>query len=192
MTKQNLVFQGENADESIVFVLKRHPWTLFHSGLVIVILLLLMTAIFIKFQGSWVTSWAIFILLPITLYLAFRAWFLWTNSIYVLTNQRLIAVNQRGWFDRQVGEIALDDILKISHEVKGAGATMFNFGDVALIASGATEADLTLSAVYDPYEVQQRIIGTKRGGEPSRKDNKRQDIPENESQKDEVDIVKKG
>ena len=163
MAEPNLVFQGENADETIVFVLKRHPWTLFHSGLLVVILLLILTATFLKFQGSWVTSWAVFLLAPITLYIVIRTWFLWANSIYVLTNQRLIAVDQRGWFDRRVGEIGLDDILKISHEVKGAGATMFNFGDVFLIASGATEADLILKAVYDPYEVQQRIIATKRG-----------------------------
>ena len=163
MAEPDVVFQGENADETIVFVLRRHPWTLFRSGLAIVALLLIITGFVIKFQGSWVTSWTIFLLGPISLYLALRAWFLWTNSIYVLTDQRLIAVDQRGWFDRKVGELSLADILKISHEVKGAGATMFNFGDVAIIASGATEADLTLGAVYDPYEVQQRIIQTKRG-----------------------------
>ena len=186
MSEPSLVFQGENADETIVFVLKRHPWTLFYSGLIIVVLLLLLTAIFVKFQGSWVTSWAIFLLLPIALYLTFRAWFLWTNSMYVLTNQRLIVVDQRGWFDRKVGELALMDILKISHEVKGAGATMFNFGDVAIIASGATEADLILSAVYDPYEVQQRIIATKRGeGLPKNKEEK-----EDQSSKDTKETVK--
>ena len=178
MTNTDVIFQGENPDESIIFVLRRHPWTLFKSGFAIVILLLLLTAFFIKFQGSWVTSWAVFILGPISLYLALRAWFLWSNSIYVLTNQRLLAVDQRGWFDRKVGEIALADILKISHEVKGAGATMFNLGDVAIIASGATEADLTLSAVYDPYEVQQRIIRTKRGEGLTKKQEEKVDKPE--------------
>lgn len=187
MAESDVIFQGENPDESIIFVLRRHPWTLFKSGVTVIFLLLIITAIFIKFQGSWVTSWTFFILLPISLYLVLRTWFIWSNSMYVLTNQRLIVVDQRGWFDRKVGELALDDILKISHEVTGAGATMFNFGDVAIIASGATEADLILRAIYDPYEVQQRIIRAKRG-EVDKK------TPENDEQPEEdvVDSVKEG
>lgn len=163
MGETDLTFQGENPDETILFVLRRHPWTLFHAGLVLVVLLVVLTVVLVRFQGSWVTSWTIFLLGPLSLYLAARSWFLWSSSIYVLTNERLIAVDQTGWFHRTVSELALTDILKISHQVEGASATMFNFGDVKIVASGATEADLVLRAVYDPYEVQQRIIRAKRG-----------------------------
>ncbi len=159
----SLTFQGEDPNETVIFVLRRHPWTLFRPGFIVVILLLCITAALIIFQGSWVTSWTIFILGPLSLYLAFRAWFLWINSVYVLTDQRVVAVDQTSWFDRQVGELAVADIMKIGHEVRGASATLFNFGDVNIIASGATASDLTLAAVYDPYEIQQRIVRAKKG-----------------------------
>lgn len=158
-----LTFQGEDPNETIIFVLRRHPWTLFRPGLIVVLLLLCITTALIIFGGSWVTSWTIFILGPVSLYLAFRAWFLWVNSVYVLTDQRVVAVDQTSWFDRQVGELAVADIMKIGHEVRGASATLFNFGDVNIIASGASASDLTIRAVYDPYEIQQRIVRAKKG-----------------------------
>lgn len=159
---EELTFQGENSNEQVLFAIHRHPWTLIKPGLIIVILLLIATAIFFKFQASSITSWTIFLLLPICFYLAAHAWFIWTNSVYMVTTDRILTVDQRGWFDRQVDELSLVDIMKIGHEVKGAWATLMNFGDVNVIASGATETDLTLRAIYDPYEIQQRIIRAKK------------------------------
>lgn len=163
MTEPTLSFQGENSDEDIQFVLRRHPWSLIRPGLMIVGLLLVVTAVFWLFQGSWVTSWAIFLLIPIALYLGARAWFVWANSLFVLTNERVIITDQTGWFSRTVKEVMLVDIISISHEVNGALATMLNFGDIIIQAAGATEKDLVMKAIYDPYEVQQRIIRAKRG-----------------------------
>lgn len=162
MGRQELTFEGENPNEKMLFILRRHPWTLANTGVVIVVLLWVMTYVFMKYQGSWVTSWALFLIAPVILYLAFRAWFLWNNSVYVLTSDRLICVDQLGWFRRTVTEINLGDILKISHDIKGPAATMFNYGNVDISASGATETDLSLAAVYDPYDVQQQIVRAKR------------------------------
>lgn len=159
----DLTFQGEDPNETVVFVLRRHPWTLIHTGLIVLFLLLMITAIFLYFQGSWVTSWGIFILLPIALYLGLRAWFIWANSMYVLTSERVIAVDQTGWFNRTVRELSLDNIMTISHGIQGATATLMNFGDVYIQASGASESDLSLTKIYDPYEVQQRIVRAKKG-----------------------------
>lgn len=162
MTSEELTFRGEDPDERVLFVLRRHPWRLISAGLWIVGLMLLLTAIFLKAQASPVTSYAVFIIVPICLYIAVRAWFLWANSMYVLTTERIITVDQSGWFQRTVRELQLATIMTLTHKIAGPSATMLNYGDVYVQASGAGESDLTLVAVYDPYEVQQRIMRAKR------------------------------
>lgn len=157
-----LTFDGENPNEHVLFVLHRHPWVLLRTGFWVVGLLLILTLLFRLFGASQVTSIALFVLLPVMLYIAFRSWFLWTNSVYVLTNDRLLAVHQQGWFSRNVKEVALEMIMTVSHDVRGPIATMFNFGEINIQASGASEKDMTLEFIYDPYEVQQRITKAQR------------------------------
>ncbi len=164
--QDELTFRGEDPDERVLFVLHRHPWRLMPAGLLVVVLLLILTAIFLFAQASPLTSYAIFILLPICLYIAAHAWFTWANSIYVLTTERVITVDQSGWFSRTVRELQLTTIMTLTHKITGPSATMLNFGDVYVQASGASESDLTLLAVFDPYEVQQRIMRAKREAKP--------------------------
>jgi len=162
MDESELIFDGENPNEKVLFVLHRHSWVLLRTGLWVVGLLLVLTLLFRIFGASQVTSIALFVLLPIILYIAFRSWFLWTNSVYVLTNDRLLAVQQQGWFSRNVKEVALEMIMTVSHDVRGPVATVFNFGEIIIQASGASEKDMTLEYIYDPYEVQQRISRAQR------------------------------
>lgn len=163
MADNDLEFEGENPEEKIVFVLHRHPWSLLKNGLTIVMLLLVLTGSVLAFGASRTTSIVIFIIVPLILYFLARTWFTWSNSVYVLTNERLISVHQAGWFVRSVTEVTLTNITTIGHDVRGAAATLFNFGDIIIQSSGAKEKDMTLTMVYNPYEVQQRIVRAQRG-----------------------------
>ncbi|MBI4175464.1 PH domain-containing protein [Candidatus Berkelbacteria bacterium] len=165
MMSDELVFQGENPDEKVLFAIHRHPWTLMKPGLMIVFLLLLTTAVFFLFQASWITSWTLFAVLPIGAYVGAQAWFTWANSIYLLTSERVLAVDQEGWFRRRVKELSLDTIMTISHDIRGPWATLLNFGDVNIQAAGAAESDLRLANLYDPYEIQQRIMSAKKAAQ---------------------------
>lgn len=168
MNNDELVFDGENPDEKVIFVLHRHPWVLAKTGLWSVVLLLIITGFILAFGASQITSVSLFVGIPLIIYLIGRAWFLWSNSVYVLTNERVLAVRQQGWFNRNVKEVALEMIMTISHDVRGPVATMFNFGEIIIQASGATERDMTLDFIYDPYEVQQRITRAQREGNKKR------------------------
>lgn len=162
MEQSTYSFGGENPNERVQFILRRHPWTLLHVGIWLVVLLLILTTVLFVFKGSWVTSWVVFLVLPIALLIAGRAWFCWWNSTYLLTNERIIVVDQQGWFQRKVTELNLANIITINHDTGGLWATMLNFGNVNIQCSGAAEQDVALRAVFDPYEVQQQIVRAQR------------------------------
>lgn len=142
--------------------MRKHLWTLFMPSLVLVISLLVVVGAFTLWKASWITSIIFFIGAFIVLNIFIKAFFVWRSSTYILTNERVIIAEQNGWLNRSVKEANLDDILMINHTIEGFFPTMFNYGRVALNVSGATENELVLDNLYDPYGVQQVIFQAKK------------------------------
>ena len=75
---------------------------------------------------------------------------MWWNQIYIITSDRVVTVEQRGWFSRSMSESTLENILYINHEVKGPLKTLFGFGDVRIRASGVTEDEIVFYNIPNP------------------------------------------
>jgi len=76
--------------------------------------------------------------------LAFRALFLWDADVLIVTNLRVVDVDQRGLFSRRVSEAALTSIQDVSWKKQGLWQTLFHMGGVKIQTAGATaviEAD---------------------------------------------------
>jgi len=153
-------FEGQNLDEKIIKVIKRHPWYFFSSIVKIAAMWLVFFVFFKFFWASWPTSYLFFVVLIISLYIIASKWFCWSNTLYLISNQRLILVEQNNWFSRELSETALANILYISHKINGPARTMLNFGSVNIRASGVDEEEIVLCDVANPYIVQQLIVKT--------------------------------
>lgn len=154
----DIYFKGKNQGEQVMFFVRGHPFTFLRIGLAIVGLLVVLVVIFAFFGASGVSAWATFIIVPIVLAAGFREWFIWSNSTYILTNERLIAVSQSGLFSRDLSEVVVRNILTVNHSVKGPFQTFLNFGNVNIKVSGTSEDEIVLRAVADPYSLQQKIL----------------------------------
>lgn len=154
----DIYFKGKNPGEKVIFLVRAHPFTFLRSGLEIVALLIVLVVIYAFFGPSSVSAWATFVILPIVLLLGFRVWFIWHNSTYVLTNERLIAVIQKGLFSRDLSEVVAKNILTVNHSISGPFQTLLNFGDIKIRVSGASEDEIVLKSVADPYSLQQMIL----------------------------------
>lgn len=154
----DVYFRGKNPGEQVLFLVRGHPFTFLRTGLAIVGLLVVLVVIFAFFGASGVSAWATFIIVPIVLAIGFRVWFIWSNSTYILTNERLIAVSQSGFFSRDLSEVVVRNILTVNHSVKGPFQTFLNFGNVNIKVSGTSEDEIVLRAVADPYSLQQKIL----------------------------------
>lgn len=157
MMSENYTFDGQKPDEEITFVLKKHPWTMSKTAFKLILVIILLTILFIQFGLSWIFSYFFFPIFAFSIYFGYRAYFTWQNNLYILTNLRVIAVFQQGFFHRKVTEIYLNKITKVSHEVKGFWQTFLNYGSVYVIAEGNEEKSFVLEDISDSYKISQKI-----------------------------------
>lgn len=150
-------FQGQKAQEEILLHLQQHPMTMYKLGLALVGAALIVVATFALAGASVYSSIPLGIYVVIGGYYAFRAWYLWHGSHYILTTERVISVDQKGFFHRAVSEAPLDKIQNVSYEIEGPYQTFLDYGMVRILTAGQKDADVEFRFVHHPYDVQQEI-----------------------------------
>lgn len=78
-------------------------------------------------------------------------------DIWVVTNDRLIAVQQQGLFARTISEMDLWLVQDVTSEVKGISATIFGYGILSLETAGKEER-FRFGNAADPSHVRQKIL----------------------------------
>ena len=103
--------------------------------------------------------WGIIILLLLLVSGSFvlgRAYRRWSKTVLIVTDKRVVDIDQKGYFDRAVTEVPYGQIDEVSYRVKGFWATVFRYGYVRLDVSGAA-ADIQFERVYRPARVHNLI-----------------------------------
>lgn len=77
---------------------------------------------------------------------------------WVVTNHRIISIEQKNLFDRVVSEQALYRIQDVTGEEKGFLATIFGYGSI-YVQTAATEERFTFLEVPKPFENAKKIEG---------------------------------
>lgn len=129
-------FPGQHADETVLFVFRRHIITMrrgFYGFLAVFALACLVMAGFI-FAGA--TSDAV-LLWPVGGFFAgaavlFYQWIGWYFSVFIVTDQRIRQSSQNGLFGRSVIDLNLDNIQNISYNIPGFTGEIFGFGTIVL------------------------------------------------------------
>lgn len=107
--------------------------------------------------GGWgVAGFVVLVVLGV--FLALRTAFVFSLNVFIVTDARIIDVDQRGFFERTVSESTLDTIQDVSVRVKGILQTLFHYGSVMVQTAGTT-ATLELNGVKNPEEIQDMITG---------------------------------
>lgn len=84
---------------------------------------------------------------------ALHRYLLWLINVYLVTDKRVIKVNYKSVFNKQVLESPLDRILNVSFSVKGFWAALFDFGNVEVQVTGLPEP-MRLKNVSQPAKVK--------------------------------------
>ncbi|MFA6099468.1 MAG: PH domain-containing protein [Patescibacteria group bacterium] len=126
-------------EEQIRAMVRRHAVTL--VGKLLLAMVLIVVPFFLLFPlfnlGIFgVIVFAIVILVGVVL--AARTLFVWDNDVLIITNQRIVDVDQRGLFSRHVSEASLNMIQDVSWKKQGFWHTLFRMGDVKVQTAGAT------------------------------------------------------
>ncbi|PIR98717.1 MAG: hypothetical protein COT88_00025 [Candidatus Colwellbacteria bacterium CG10_big_fil_rev_8_21_14_0_10_41_28] len=85
---------------------------------------------------------------------------IWTNyylDVWIVTNRRVIDIEQFSLFSREVSEFRLDRVQDITIEVKGLLATLLKFGDLYLQTAGMSR-EFKIAKIPNPYEAKDFIM----------------------------------
>ena len=158
---RKMIFDGQREGEEVQFVFRRHFLTA-KSG---VIFLILMIMIGVGLTLLWPNNMMIFetfLALILVGVLGFLySYMLWSFSIYIVTNQRISQISQRGLFKKSVVDLGLDKIQSISYGVSGIRAGLMGYGTIVIQTA---VGDLVISMVKNSekiYNDLQNLINEK-------------------------------
>lgn len=156
MNDSNFTFRGQRPDEEIRLVVRRHPivffWPLLQSTIALAFIVL--TLIFWGLSDIFYIITTVLILIIFSL--IFKISFIYSNSFCLVTNQRVINVDQRGFFNRVITETDYAKIQEVTNSTAGMIGTTFNIGEINILTAGK-ESQLTIRNIPDPYSIQQEI-----------------------------------
>ena len=78
-------------------------------------------------------------------------------SVQIITEMRMVDVDQAGLFGRRVTEIQIENVEEVTSKATGILATVFNFGNVTVQTSGA-EIGFVFENVAHPETVKKLIL----------------------------------
>lgn len=108
------------------------------------------TSILTFLSAAWLlVIWIIF-------FLVFTDYYL---DILIVTNQRVIDIEQKGMFSRDIATAPLGSIQDVKIEILGIVATMFNFGNLHLQTAGG-DKEIVIRGIKNPEYVKKLIMST--------------------------------
>jgi hypothetical protein len=145
------------AGEEVITIVRHYGLTFWHK--IFAVILLLGLTFFFLFPlfawGYWGEIIFFFLIFLAALY-ALQIFIFWYYNAFVVTNMRVIDIDQRGLFERIVSEMTLEKIQDVSYCHKGICQTIFRYGDVRIEIAG-TDTGLEIKNVRRPGRAQQLI-----------------------------------
>ena len=159
-------FAGQHDDEVVILVEHQHPIVMRRAliwGMLILLGVTIPWAIAMVNFNDWVvyTNWFILVGLLVLGFYWLRTWVGWYYSIYVLTSYRVMIVHQRGFFTREVKELALNNIQNVNYKITGVQGSLLGFGTVTIETLSGSKP-FRLRNVTKPVRMQKAIVETHR------------------------------
>ena len=107
-------------------------------------------------------GWLVFcVLLIVAVFGLLRLWFLRTLTAFIITNQRIVDIDQRKHFEKQVSECTLDNIRDIRYNTAGVFHMIANVGTV-VIETGGDSGHLECQDVRNPETIKELLARLQR------------------------------
>lgn len=147
-------FEGQREGEKVIFLFRRHILTA-RKGLFFLLAMVVVGFVpMLIWRGD---SWTFFVWLGF-LGVGFLGWgyayMLWYFSVYVVTNERIRQISQKGLFKKSVVDLGLDKVQSISYSVPGIFGGMFRYGTILV---QTMVGDLVVSSVSKPEKVYNKL-----------------------------------
>lgn len=159
-------FPSQKTQEKVFLLLRRHWFTYFGFVAVAIIMSIPILAVIIvwinrpEYFSAEMGNIAIILVfayilfaLAIMLY-GFIDYYL---DVYIVTNERIVNVEQNGFFRRKISELHLHQIQDVSAKVDGMFSTVLHYGNVYIQTAGERE-NFIFQSIPNPYRVSKLIV----------------------------------
>lgn len=157
-------FEDQQEGEELLFTFRKHPITMRKGFYAMIIPFLIASVPVLLWPENISNLWTAFGGLGLGIMLFFYHWMGWYFSVYIVTNQRLRQITQKGFFNRSVIDLGISKIQNISYNIPGITATAFGFGTIVV---QTYVGDLLLNKIHHPSKIYNMLseVVTKYGGE---------------------------
>ena len=125
-------FDGQRADEKVLFVFRRHIIAMRKGFYGLVIPFTIGSIPFLILSDRLELLWLAVGGLALGVLLFFYHWIGWYYSVFIVTNQRIQQTSQSGLFGKTVIDIGLSKIQNISYNVPGFTGEVLGFGTIVI------------------------------------------------------------
>lgn len=163
-THSNYTFEGKRPEEEVEIFLYSH-WIIpalksvfyFLLALVPLIPMIVFSRDIIAYDVVGLCLFVLFAYYMIIWSLYFYEIMLYLLDTWIVTNERILDINQKNFFYRTVAELELSKVQDISVKTSGLIQTIFDFGDLEIQSAGATNK-FRFSQVGHPNMIKDKIM----------------------------------
>ena len=151
------IFKGQRGGEEFLFMFRKHIIAMrkgFYLFLGVFAISCLPTFFMLTsdnlMNALWVACGGFLVGLMLFLY----HFMLWYYSIYIVSNQRIRQITQKGFFGRRMMDLPLSKIQSVNFEIPGFFGDIFHFGTINIFT---IVGDLEIKNVEHPEDVYNRL-----------------------------------
>lgn len=161
------LFESQLDTEKIYLVVREHPVLLFVRLAVLAFLLIVGIIAHVVIPGLLETVitpngqlalsllfYVYYLVLLLGCLLVFSFYYL---SLQIITDMRMVDVDQAGLFRRKVTEIQIENVEEVTSTAHGLLSTMFNFGNV-LVQTSSAQNEFQFENVARPEQIKKLVL----------------------------------
>ena len=148
-------FADQYDDEEVLMVFNKHPIVMRKGlifGMLAIALGTLPSFIFPTYQMLGIGLGGGFLL---GILVFSPSWIAWRYSVFMVTDQRLIQITQKGLFKRSIIDLAINQIQMVNYEINGVQETLLGYGTIMI---QTYVGDLTIHDVHHPAKTQKHLL----------------------------------
>lgn len=148
-------FEDQFDDEEVLLVFRKHP-VVMRRGLIVAMLMLLLgtvPSLLTQTYSAYFIGVGVGAVLGALVMLP--SWIGWYFSLFIITDQRLIQITQKGLFNRSVIDMRLNQIQMVNYQIAGLQETLLGFGTIMM---QTFVGDLVIHEIHHPATIQKKLL----------------------------------
>jgi hypothetical protein len=159
-------FEDQFDGEEVLFVFRKHPIVM-RKGLVFgmaawlvgPLYTLILTYVYAnnpsKFPSIAFFGYSFLFSVLLGCLILLPSYISWYFSVFIVTDQRLIQITQKGLFNRSVVDMGLNQIQMVNYQVAGLQETLLSFGTISM---QTFVGDLIIHDIHHPARIQKKLL----------------------------------